>query len=146
MIDSGMYTDVIPYYIIRVWNMDDLANKNIKITKNITSIDSKRNYSTFLSFNRKHKKFIFPIPKDNLPIKFNLISTMDIETIILNDTHIPIAISIAYNYNEKRLFLIDYDLLVLDTEKAIIKLWEEYFNFIKNNNKYFKHIFYLPII
>ena len=66
---------------------------------------------------------------------------MDVETIILNNTHIPIAISIAYNYNDKKLFLIDYDLLVLDIEKAVIKLWEEYFIFIQKNSKYFKHIF-----
>jgi hypothetical protein len=152
IVDSGMYTDVIPYYIIRVWDMDNYSNKNIKITKNISTqpnmsanfINSKINkkfFSTFTNINRSRKKFIEAIPKYNLPNKLNIISAMDVETIILNDTHIPIAISIAYDSNKSKLFLIDYDLIKLDIDKALIKLWEEFFEFLLKNNKFFKYIF-----
>lgn len=102
--------------------MDDLANKNIKITRNISSINNKRNYSTFLNINRNRDKFIEPISKDSLPSNSKLISTMDVETIIIKDTHVPIAISIAFNQNQKKLFLIDYDLLKQNPENAVIKI------------------------
>ena len=47
---------------------------------------------------------------------------MDVETIIIKDTHVPIAISIAFNQNQKKLFLIDYDLLKQNPENAVIKI------------------------
>lgn len=66
---------------------------------------------------------------------------MDLETIDFNGIQIPIAISIAYNKYESRLFHINPELLKINPEKAVNNLFEEYFNFILKNNDYFNHIF-----
>jgi DNA polymerase elongation subunit (family B) len=63
------------------------------------------------------------------------IATIDIETIVLNNIQIPIAISFSYNINEKifTIFkLIDYNLLLKDSDKAIKALW---LNFIDTLNE-----------
>jgi DNA polymerase family B len=70
------------------------------------------------------------------------ITTIDIETIEFNNIQIPVAISFAYNINEKifTIFkLIDYNLLLKDSDKAIKLLW---LNFIDELNelKLNKHV------
>ena len=67
------------------------------------------------------------------------IATMDIETINIDGSQLPICISLAYFYSESKLFLID--LTTTDLNKAVNKLWEDFFNFIINNNEYFNNIF-----
>jgi len=70
-----------------------------------------------------------------------LISAMDIETLDIDGKQVAVAISLAYFYSESKLFLIDYDLIERDLNKACKLLWEEFFNFIINNNEYFNNIF-----
>ena len=100
--------------------MDNLSNKNIKITRNASVLESNsinnRKFE-FLSKRYYHSSYckenITPIntTKQKSTVSIGIISTMDIETINYNDLQIPIAISIAYNYNESKLFIIDHKLL-----------------------------------
>lgn len=79
-------------------------------------------------------------------------ATMDIETMNWNNKQIPIAISTTYHTGtyEKiqgittKLFLLDYNLFKIDSNKAIFNLWKSYFDFIvgREENSYkFKTIF-----
>ena len=54
--------------------------------------------------------------------KKEIISTICIETMNYKGLQIPVCISIAYNFNEKKLFLIDHKLIEKDLEEAINKL------------------------
>lgn len=143
--DEGYPVDVIPAFKIRVWNMDNLANRNIKITRNtISNNNNKMDILTKRNIHTKNNDNFTPlIPLDlNIDKKETIsISTMDIETMNYKGLQIPVAISIAYTFNEKKLFLIDSKLLKTDLDEAINKLWEDYFIFVKNNIKYFKNIF-----
>jgi hypothetical protein len=60
---------------------------------------------------------------------------MDIETININNTQIPIAIS-SYGMNndkvESNLFLIDHVLLKNNCELALKQLWNQYFTYLEN--------------
>jgi hypothetical protein len=62
--------------------------------------------------------------------------TVDIETIIMDDSniHIPIAIS-TYCKNFKQLFLIDDKLLKKDSDKAVKQLFKDYLDFMIKQNK-----------
>lgn len=64
--------------------------------------------------------------------RISVICSLDVETIKLNsDTQLPIAISFAYSLNnEIKSFytLIDPILLKLDSEKAILNLWEKFYD------------------
>nr|UZS78130.1 DNA polymerase [Lentinula edodes]WEX32046.1 DNA polymerase [Lentinula edodes] len=124
--------------------MDNLANRNIKITRNtISNNNNKMDILTKRNIHTKNNDNITPlIPLDpNVDKKETIsISTMDIETMNYKGLQIPVAISIVYNFNEKKLFLIDSKLLKTDLDEAINKLWEDYFFFVKNNIKYFKNI------
>ena len=105
--------------------MDNLANRNIKITRNTISnnkmdIFTKRNFHTKNNENNENITPLTPLdPKHN---KKEIISTMDIETMNYKGLQIPVCISIAYNFNEKKLFLIDSKLLKTDLDEAINKL------------------------
>lgn len=141
--DEGYPVDVIPAFKIRVWNMDNLANKNINITRNAISNNKKMDIFTKRNIHTKNNNDnITPLIPLNPNIdKKETISTMDIETMNYNGKQIPVCISIAYNFNEKKLFLIDSKLLKTNLDEAINKFWEDYFIFIKNNIKYFTNIF-----
>ena len=54
---------------------------------------------------------------------------------------LPISISLAYYYSQSKLFLIDFDLIETDLNKAVKLLWEDFFNFIIENDEYFSNIF-----
>jgi hypothetical protein len=127
--------------------MDMLENKNIKINqntstykntdrrkllksplqilKNISNTSQGRNYHQILS------NFITPLKENSKKINFNdrlikkrrlLISAMDIETLNIDGRQVPICISVAYFYSESKLFLIDFDLIEKDLNKAIKQL------------------------
>jgi|ERR1700733_2009034 len=66
---------------------------------------------------------------------------MDLETIKINNTQMPIAISSCGYFNgilDNKIFLIDHKLLNVNSELAVIELWKKYFlyleNVIKNDN------------
>lgn len=142
--DNKYGIDIIPVFKIRVWNMDNYANKDIKITKralpnkNSKRLTSIRNYSTI-----NNNNFITPIKNDYIVDK-SKISTMDIETIEFKGIQIPILITVAYlnGFNiEANKFLLDKDLFLESEFLAIKKLWDDLFIFITNNNILFKNIF-----
>lgn len=138
---DGYPVNVIPTFHVRVWNMDNPKNINIKTNTNTYNIknNQQRNYHTKV----KKINYIRPIKKKkddlNKPLKY--LSSMDIETMNYNDKQIPISISTAYHINKSKLFLINKDVLLIDSEKAINDLWKEYLDFIIKNHDYFENIF-----
>jgi hypothetical protein len=149
---------------VRVWNMDLISNSNIKISRttiplndrvgnkyNNTITKSINKPSNFKSFSTLHpvnlgKRFyhISPLKKKNkIP---DTISTLDIETVEYNNIQIPIAITLAYDFNKTKLFLINHKLISdiqINLDKAVSLLWKQCFDFIlKNkNSSYFKTIY-----
>ena len=83
-------------------------------------IFTKRNIYTKNNLDKDSITPLTPLnPDEN---KKEIISTMDIETMNYKGLQIPVCISIAYNFNEKKLFLIDSKLLKTDSDEAINKL------------------------
>ena len=66
---------------------------------------------------------------------------MDIETMDWNGKQIPIAISTAYSVKKCKIFLINKNLLLEDSDKAVNNLWKEYLDFIVDKKDYFENIF-----
>jgi len=93
---------------------------------------NKRSYST-----KVETKFITPL-KSPKPLKPNSFLTMDIETMNLNGNQIPVLIT-THDLNETKTFIIDHELLILDSDKAIFNLWKDYFNYL--NQLSIKYIF-----
>jgi hypothetical protein len=153
--DNSYGIDIIPAFKVKVWNMDNYLNKKIKINRNNTvQISQKRNYSTknnilkliqkrYYSSTAKINSHISPIKNNIVTGIANPISAMDIETIEFNDNQYPVAITLSYIDNgyqiKNELFLIDFDLLLIDTDKALTKLWFDYITYITNNS--IKYIF-----
>jgi hypothetical protein len=62
--EDGYATDVVPLFKLLVWNMDHLSNKNIKITKDATSVKTnKLNKITPLHIIKRMFSSIKPIKK-----------------------------------------------------------------------------------
>lgn len=146
--EYGYPVDVIPVFLVRVWNMDEFVNKTIKITKDATrkvgwqnkvSVESKFGWNNISK--RNFTNHIKPIKATNITDTITDFATMDVETINFNDKQIPIAISIAYNETESKLFLIDYILFTNEPYTAIDNLWKDYIDFITSNPELFKTIF-----
>lgn len=133
--------DVVPYFMVKVWNMDMVSNKNIKINRTKKTKKSKnvRTYHTDSKDSHSKNNYIRPLGAKDA--KNKIFSTMDLETMDFNGVQHPVAISIAYNVNESKLFLIDKDLITKDLDTAVSKLWEDYWNFILKNSQHFKCIF-----
>lgn len=141
--EHGYPVDIIQSFKIRVWNIDNLENKNIKLTS--SAINNKLQHNTNKSIIKRsyyNKATIKPLKNGFLDKDTcKLISTMDIETITFNNKQIPICISTSYNFNSNKLFLIEYNLLQTDMVKAVNNLWKNYFDFITKNTSYFENIF-----
>ena len=101
--------------------MDNLANSKIKITKNA------------ITHTRLYHSYIKPIiPREIMNPK--PISTLDIETVKYNSEQIPIIITLAWFENNEiksKLFIIDYELFVINPEKSIENLFHELYIFLK---------------
>jgi len=152
--DNGYPVDVIPLFKVRVWNMDEISNKKIKITKDATIITNKssskldkitgfQNSMGNLTFKRLFSNFIRPIKAHNIDPTISNIATMDIETIDVKGFQVPIAISICYNELEtmkSKIFLINSRAFTRDHNKAVNTLWKEFFNFITSKPSLFKNI------
>lgn len=131
--------DIIPAFKVKVWNMDNYLNKNIKINNrsqlskknNTLQFHNKRNYSTRINS-------ISPIKNNIITGICELISAMDIETIDYNGNQIPAAITLAYidggNQILSKIFLIDYNLLLVDKDLALNILWSDYISYITKNS------------
>ena len=73
-LDQGYPVDIIPTFKVRVWNMDDLANKNIKITKDITLNKNinKNGIRKFHSTNTPYTNYFKNVPQsENSIYKLN---------------------------------------------------------------------------
>lgn len=151
--DDGYPLEVINEFKVRVWNMNEVNNKNIKQTKNamyirnkspksldkplkVSKISSKpsnkRSYSTKII----HKQ-ITPLttPKSLVLQPF---MTLDIETMELNQNQIPVLIT-THQLNESKYFLIDQDSLKINSNNAVNNLWKEVFSYL--NLQDIKYIF-----
>lgn len=137
--DDGYPLEVINEFKVRVWNMNNVKNKNIKLTQNALYYRKKsnkptniRNYSTKLI-----NKQITPLTPPEFLKPKNFIS-MDIETMNLNGNQIPVLIT-THNLNDTNLFIIDHELLKLQSDVAISNMWKEFFNFL--NEQTVKFVF-----
>ena len=143
--------DIIPAFKVKVWNMDNYLNKNIKINKNNNTAQINKKYSTINNIVKLNQKRYYSTRFNTIsPIKNNIvtniaepISSMDIETIDYNGNQIPVAITLAYidNGNQiiSKLFFIDFNILLIDKDLALTNLWYEYITYINNNS--IKYIF-----
>ena len=154
------YNNIIPVFSVKIWNVDLIKNKNIKRNSidSIRSYSTTvRTYSTKtkgtmpspiteaeIDINNKiecskYDGFITPYLKKesdsvNKIIKLakgpKVFGTMDIETINIDNKQIPIAISSCYKSTKVKLFLIDRRIFKINKDKAVIKLFKEYFSYI----------------
>lgn len=144
---DGYKVDRVPKFKISVWNMDHLANKNIKLTKSAVKGHNvnKIGIRTYHSYN-----VIKPL-KTNITILScgDNLTTIDLETIRFKAIkhQIPISISLSYGEGDYKLFLIELPKMrnVDSMEKAVDNLWLNFFDFIQNNINMFKHIFALNL-
>jgi hypothetical protein len=121
------------YYEILNQNFNSSEYSDIINPNFVKSLEKFDNIYHFKD-NINNKATIKPIKNGLLNIDTCvLISVMDIETISFNNKQIPICISTSYNSNCNKLFLIDYNLLQTDCNKAVNNLWEDYFHFITKN-------------
>jgi DNA polymerase type B, organellar and viral len=140
--------DVIPYFLVKVWNADILENKQIKVTRSTLTLQDKvRTSSTIANSKRifhtssiqnelinsyKNEELIKPYKKSNLlGVVADRFATMDIETMEYNGKQIPVAISIVNYGNSSKIFVLDRTIKI---ELAIKNLWFEFFNFIENES------------
>jgi len=159
--DDGYPCNIIPRFKVRVWNMDHLANKTIKInTSPVRKINTKgiklnRGYHTSaISLDKKYNPCINPLKPDyGLGLEGGKellkIATMDIETMVLpnfDNIQIPVVITMS-TLKESKIFVIDSTILSKESdnlsriEKGINNLWKEYIDYLKANSKNFDTIF-----
>lgn len=131
---DGYYgVEVISIYKVRVWCVDHLSNRRIKSgvksPKQVYKYSRSYSTSTVLSSRDagcsikplKHHKFMLG---SEAPF-----GTMDVETMLINNIQIPVAIS-AVHHDIRKIFLIDKELLKIDLDKAVDELWSNYFEFV----------------
>jgi DNA polymerase type B, organellar and viral len=147
-------TDTIPQFEILVWNVDDLRNKHIQITKSTLSpyklkeinknyglLKSKQSLISRLNTRSYHSNSIKPI-KATTPVLPNDFAAMDIETVVFNNKQVPIAISIVSEDDRQLFILRKPDTLdIVSVNKAVEELWTDFFAYIITNNHLFKAIF-----
>lgn len=134
--DNGYQLDVVQGFKIIVWNMDSLANKNIKITSSTIKNYKPGVKNTKAQIRNIHTSNVKLKIAKNLthitPLKYEAdttssFSTMDIETMNYNNKQIPVAISLYIPSIGIKIFIIDS---TIDLDLAIDKLWNELFNYL----------------
>jgi hypothetical protein len=149
--NDGYKIDIVNSFKIIVWNMDNLANKKIKMTsstvKNYTpgfqcSKTSRvtRKFHTCITHNTFSRTHFTPIPNKIIETVNNF-ATMDIETIEYGRTplktgQIPGAISLClpspYGFRgDPKIFLLKPD--INNMERAINILFKDVFTYLINN-------------
>lgn len=119
--------------------MDEIANKNIKITSSTVKNNGHQNNKT--KSRGIHTSSV--THKNNLslthftPLNFeavtpNPFSTMDIETMKLNDKQIPVVISICLPDKHNKNFILNSS---INIDQAIIDLWNNFFDYISHKFK-----------
>lgn len=149
--DDGYPMETINEFKVRVWNLNEVSNKKIKLTQNAmyvrpkkvinnikvksvvkTKSLGKRSFSTSCLNNMSNKSMNNPLisplkaPKSLILQPF---ITLDIETMNFNGDQIPALVSI-YSLNDSQVFIIDHNLLKLNSVKAIDDLWKDVFTYI----------------
>lgn len=133
--------EVIPAFEVLVWNVDNLTNKHIKITSDARIYSDKANTAHGFPLIQKRGYHSISSLKNRENIKPQNFATLDLETIELNGSQIPIAISLTSSL-ESRIFLINSDLFNEDSSKAVDNLWLDFFNYIETpENTNYKTIF-----
>jgi DNA polymerase type B, organellar and viral len=137
--EDGYPLNTINQFKVRVWSMNNVKNKNIKLTQNAIYYRpkskitvNKRNYSTSTV-----KQQILPL-KNPISLKPQLFMSMDIETMNINGNQIPVLIT-THSLNNSKIFMIDKDLLNSNPDLALSKLWDLFFDFL--NKQSIKFIF-----
>lgn len=121
--EDGYEININTDFKVIVWNMDDLVNKNIKITRTATTI-SKREYHT------KAKSCISPIKLSNRDLVNSSFATIDLETIMVKGVQECILISFYNDTIGSKIFLIDPLLMKSDINLAKFNLWKDLFGFL----------------
>ena len=105
--DDGYEINKVNYFKVLVWNVDHLANKNIKITKDATNAVTSLS-TTVGQIRKMSTNCITPTTKKDLRKK--LFYTMDIETISINaGVQIPVMLTLAgRNIEDGKYFLADH--------------------------------------
>ena len=147
-VSSHIYlNDIIPMFSVKVWDMDNMKNANIKRTV-VSRPVFKRHYSTANSIDPriKNKKelndindgLISPYEIKN-PHSIKPFGTMDVETMNINNKQVPIAISMCFSMPfdpncktepKTRFFIINRKLLKVDVHKAVLDLFTRYFKYV----------------
>jgi DNA polymerase type B, organellar and viral len=121
--------DVFTLFEMHVWNIDHLNNKNIKVT---SSALNKRMFSTSARSNISlNNNTIKPISEDKHETTGKPLASLDLETININGVQECICISFYNKELGSKLFLINYELLVINPVLAFSNLWEEFFKFLE---------------
>ena len=111
---------------VRIWNVDNLKNRKIKVTKDAVNKISfnivKRQYSTSARYTIK------PLTRK---FKEKSFATVDIETVEINGIQVPLLIGICTQ--EVKQFLLDKDLLKINLQDALNKLWLDFFTYLENS-------------
>lgn len=163
-VENYSYEDTsISTISVKVWNVDDLRNRQIKITKQGNSIipnpspppnllggrgGGRRLFSTIRSIPILKDKKVFsprgvdpviePLQIDPLLIsKLNDFFTLDIETMEHGGIQIPILIGFYYN-SKFEYFLINKELLDINVDLALKDLYTRLFDFINKVSNYNK--------
>lgn len=121
--ESGYPISTFNILQIKLWDYDPQSIKKEMRTNNSIHKFSRAYHTSCV--NKKNINLIKPlkIPHTIQPMK---IGTIDIETIEFNNNQLPISISFSHNINNKifTIFkLIDSDLLLIDSNKAVKLLW-----------------------
>lgn len=132
--DVGSITDTSDYSYISVQTWVP-KRKTTSRVKQFNFNNPKRSYSTMPV--KRNKWAINPLESMSLN-ESKKICALDVETIQFNGSvQIPIAISFAYKQRNgfyAFVNLIDRELLLIDKDKAILKLWTEFYNKLKSLN------------
>lgn len=132
--EYGYTNDAVLYLCIRVWNIDHLRNKQIKITKNATSKQIDFNIQS-RSYSTKHKNLSVIKPLTRI-FKLENFICLDIETVLFNGKEIPATVGIVHNLLDHltyESFILDPKLVTNnDSEGAEKVLWEKVFNYLIN--------------
>ena len=147
---SSFQVDSIPRFEILVWNMDDIRNTNIKLTKSTLSDYKLKKlndnfglqksklalYKSKLGI-RSYHNYIKAL-KNIIPLSPKSFACMDIESMEFKNKQIPVSISLA-NEDDKELFMIKCP-KIMNTNSlnlAVDELWVNLFTYlIKNSHNY----------
>jgi len=112
----GYQIDNVQRFKVLVWNMDSLANKNIKITSSTIKNYKPGNQSVKTQIRNIYTSRV--VSKNNISLNNftplndkiftpSYFATMDIETMVFNGKQIPVAISIQLPNKDCKIFILD---------------------------------------